>query len=100
MIVDSAAPWTDTEFISRTSHPSRSTSRTGSISRRWWETSLAGQESLNEYLKMLFLSDAKRTTSCHGSPLQVLAPVNEALNADLGKFDMWPLSRPSPCRRW
>src|SRR5205085_2094397 len=54
--------------------------------------SAAAAASLQEYLKMLFVSAEKRDEfMSHASSYKYCRPVNEALNADLGKLDLWPL---------
>ncbi|HET9940390.1 MAG TPA: alpha/beta hydrolase [Candidatus Eisenbacteria bacterium] len=93
MIVDSAAPkWTDTEFIFKNIYPEAIDKQARLDFAQMVGDSAAGDESLNEYLKMLFVSDAKRDEfMSRASTYKFSRSVNETLNADLGKYDMWPL---------
>jgi len=93
MIVDSAAPkWTDTEFIFKNIFPEAIDKQARLDFAQMVGDSAAGDESLNEYLKMLFVSDAKRDEfMSRASTYKFSRSVNETLNADLGKYDMWPL---------
>jgi proline iminopeptidase len=93
MIVDSAAPkWTDTEFIFKNIYPEAIDKQNRLDFAQMVGDSVAGQESLNEYLKMLFVSDAKRDDFMSRiGTYKFSRSVNETLNADLGKYDMWPL---------
>ncbi|HEX3112664.1 MAG TPA: alpha/beta hydrolase, partial [Candidatus Eisenbacteria bacterium] len=93
MIVDSAAPkWTDTEFIFKNIFPEAIDKQARLDFAQMVGDSAAGDESLNEYLKMLFVSDAKRDEfMSRARTYKFSRSVNETLNADLGKYDMWPL---------
>jgi len=93
MIVDSAAPkWTDTEFIFKNIFPEAIDKQARLDFAQMVGDSAAGDASLNEYLKMLFVSDAKRDEfMSRASTYKFSRSVNETLNADLGKYDMWPL---------
>jgi proline iminopeptidase len=92
LIVDSASPkWTDTDFIFKYVFP-EGVEHQGSLD--FFDglgDSTAGKESLHEYLGMLFVSADKRDEFLsHASTYRYARSVNETLNADLGKFDMWP----------
>ena len=92
MIVDSASPkWTDTDFIFKYIFP-EGVERQGSLD--FFDglgDSTAGKQSLDEYLHMLFVSEAKRDEfMANASSYKYTRSVNETLNADLNKFDMWP----------
>jgi proline iminopeptidase len=92
MIVDSAAPkWSDTEFIFKYIFP-EGVERQGSLDfADAYGDSAAGKESLREYLQMLFVSGEKRDDfMSRAATYQYARNVNEKLNADLGKYDMWP----------
>jgi proline iminopeptidase len=93
MIVDSAAPkWTDTEFIFKNIFPEAIDKQARLDFAQMLGDSGAGDESLNEYLRMLFVSDAKRDEfMSRASTYKFSRSVNETLNADLGKYDMWPI---------
>jgi len=92
LIVDSASPkWTDTDFIFKYVFP-EGVERQGSLD--FFDAlgdSAAGKASLDEYLHMLFVSEAKRDEFLsHAASYKYTRSVNETLNADLGRFDMWP----------
>ena len=92
LIVDSASPkWTDTDFIFKYVFP-EGVERQGSLD--FFDAlgdSAAGKASLDEYLHMLFVSEVKRDEFLsHASSYKYTRSVNETLNADLGRFDMWP----------
>ena len=92
LIVDSASPkWTDTDFIFKYVFP-EGVEKQGSLD--FFDAlgdTAAGKESLDEYLHMLFVSEAKRDEfMSRASSYKYTRSINEALNADLGKFDMWP----------
>jgi len=91
-IVDSASPkWTDTDFIFKYIFP-EGVERQGSLD--FFDglgDSTAGKASLNEYMRMLFVSQEKRDDFMSRiATYKYSRKVNETLNADLGKFDMWP----------
>lgn len=93
LIVDSAAPkWSDTEFIFKYIFP-ESTERQGVLDfADALGDSASGKASLSEYLRMLFVSEAKRDEfMAHADRYHYARSVNEALNADLAKYDMWPI---------
>ena len=92
LIVDSASPkWTETDFIYKYVFP-EGVERQGSLD--FFDgigDSAAAKASLNEYMRMLFVSEAKRDEfMSRASTYRYTRAVNEALNADLGKLDMWP----------
>jgi proline iminopeptidase len=92
MIVDSAAPkWGDTEFIFKYVYP-EGVERQGSLDfADAYGDSVAGKASLHEYLQMLFVSSEKREDfMSRAATYQYTREVNEKLNADLAKYDMWP----------
>jgi len=95
IIADSAAPkWTDTEFIFKYIFP-EAVDRQGKLDFDFaLGDSAAGNASLREYMSMLFVSTEKRDEflSRIGS-YRFSRPVNETLNADLAKYDMWPALR-------
>ena len=92
IICDSAAPkWGDTEFLFKNFYP-------GELQEQG-RTDLADQlgdstgygRSLHQYLGWLFVSTAKRDEfMAHADDYHVTRAVNEALNADLAKYDFWP----------
>jgi proline iminopeptidase len=92
-IVDSASPkWTDTDFIFKYIFP-EGVERQGSLD---FFDGLgdrdAAKASLDEYFRMLFVSAEKRDEFLsRASTYHYARPVNEVLNADLGKLDMWPV---------
>jgi proline iminopeptidase len=92
LIVDSASPkWTDTDFIFKYTFPEGVEHQGALDFFDGLGDSAAGKESLNEYMRMLFVSEAKRDEfMSHASTYRYTRSVNEVLNADLGKFDMWP----------
>ncbi len=93
IIADSAAPkWGDTEFIFKYIFP-EGVDRQGRLDfADALGDSVAGQESLHEYLGMLFVSAAKRDEfRSRSSTYHYTRKVNELLNADLAKYDMWPV---------
>jgi proline iminopeptidase len=93
LIVDSAAPkWSDTEFIFKNVFP-EGIDRQGILDfADALGDSVSGKASLNEYLRMLFVSEKKRDEfMAHTDRYRYTKSVNEALNADLAKYDMWPV---------
>jgi len=93
IIADSAAPkWSDTEFIFKNIFP-EITEHQGQLD--FFDTlgdTAAGKQSLREYLGMLFVSSAKRDEFLsRADTYRYARHVNEALNADLARYDMWPL---------
>ncbi len=92
IITDSAAPkWNDTEFIFKYIYP-EGVERQGPLdfASALGDTA-AGRASLREYLQMLFVSAEKRdefmsrVSTYHYEP-----EVNQKLNDDLARYDMWP----------
>jgi len=93
LIVDSAAPkWTDTEFIFKYIFP-EGTDRQGVLDfADALGDSASAKASLAEYLRMLFVSEAKRDEfMANADKYHYTRSVNEALNGDLNKYDMWPV---------
>lgn len=93
VIADSAAPkWDETEFIFKYIFP-EGVERQGRLD--FFDAlgdTTAGKESLREYLRMIFLSPEKRDEFLsRADTYRYTRSVNEALNADLAKYDMWPL---------
>jgi proline iminopeptidase len=93
LIVDSAAPkWTDTEFIFKNIYPEAIDHQNRLDFAQSVGDSASGYESLVEYMRMLCLSDAKRDDFVSRiATYRFSRSVNETLNADLSKYDMWPL---------
>jgi proline iminopeptidase len=92
LIVDSAAPkWTETDFIFKYIYP-EGIDRQGPLDfADALGDSAAGHESLMEYMRMLFVSQEKRDEfMSRADRCRYTKSVNEALNADLAKYDMWP----------
>jgi len=93
LIVDSASPkWTDTDFIFKYVFP-EGTDRQGALDfADALGDSASGAKSLYEYLGMLFVSAEKRDEfRAHWDPVQYSRSVNEVLNTDLNRLDMWPV---------
>jgi len=93
IIADSASPkWSDTDFIFKYIFP-EGIDRQGRLDfAQALGDSAAGYESLVEYCKMLFVSAAKRDDFVSRmTTYHYCRSVNETLNADLAKYDMWPL---------
>ena len=93
VILDSAAPkWSDTEFIFKYIYPEGVDRQSRLDFADALGDSAAGRASLHEYLQMLFVSAAKREEFMSRiDTYKYNRAVNEALNADLAKYDMWPL---------
>lgn len=93
IIADSGAPkWSDTEFIFKYVFPD-GLDRQGQLdfADALGDTS-ASRESLGEYFKMLFVSSEKRDEFVsRRATYRYSREVNAALNADLAKYDMWPV---------
>jgi len=92
-IADSAAPkWSDTEFIFKYVFP-EGVDRQGRLDfADALGDTVAGAESLHEYMGMLFVSTTKRDEFLsHIASYRYARKVNELLNADLAKYDMWPV---------
>jgi proline iminopeptidase len=93
IVTDSAAPkWDATEFLFKYVFP-EGVERQGRLDfLDALGDSAAGKESLHEYLGMIFYSPEKREEfMAHADSYIYTRSVNEALNADLAKYDMWPL---------
>lgn len=93
VITDSAAPkWSDTEFMFKYIFP-EGVDRQGRLDfADALGDSESGKQSLHEYLGMLFVSTEKRDEFLsRSSEYHYNRQVNEALNADLAKYDMWPV---------
>ena len=93
IIADSAAPkWSDTEFIFKNIYP-EALARQANLD--WADAmgdSAAAKASMREYFGMLFVSAAKREEFLsRAATYGYTRSVNEALNADLAKYDMWPV---------
>ena len=92
MILDSASPkWTDTDFIFKYVFP-EGIDRQGALDfADAVGDSAAAAASMKEYLGMLFVSTDKRDEFLsRWTPKAYTRSVNEVLNGDLGKIDMWP----------
>lgn len=93
IIADSASPkWTDTDFIFKYVFP-EGTDRQGALDfADALGDSVAGAKSMHEYLGMLFVSTEKRDEflSREGE-YRYTRSVNETLNTDLNRLDMWPV---------
>jgi len=93
IIADSASPkWTDTDFIFKQIFP-EGTDRQGVLdfADALGDSTAAGK-SMNEYLGMLFVSKEKRDEfMVHSADYHFTRSVNETLNGELGKLDMWPV---------
>src|SRR4029077_4954036 len=93
IIADSAAPkWSDTEFIFKYIYPEG----TGKQGRLDFGDALGdtaeANASLREYFQMLFVSAAKRDEfMSRFNTYRYTRSVNDVLNADLAKYDMWPV---------
>jgi len=94
IIADSAAPkWTDTDFIFKYIFP-EGVDRQNRLDFSFAALgdSAAGDASLREYMGMLFVSTEKRDEFLSRmSTYRFSRQVNETLNADLSKYDMWPM---------
>ncbi|HZF10420.1 MAG TPA: alpha/beta fold hydrolase [Thermoanaerobaculia bacterium] len=92
ILVDSAAPkWTDTIFLFKDVFP-EGTERQNALGFAETLGDKAAMEGdTHEYLGMLFYSPEKRDAFLAGSQSYVYnAEVNQAVNADLGRFDLNP----------
>jgi proline iminopeptidase len=93
IITDSAAPkWSDTEFLFKYIFP-EGIDRQGKLDfADALGDSASGKQSLREYMGMLFVSTEKRDDFLSRlSQYHYSRQVNETLNADLAKYDMWPV---------
>jgi proline iminopeptidase len=93
IITDSAAPkWGDTEFIFKYIFPEGVNRQAHLDFFDALGDTAAGKESLREYMQMLFVSAAKREDFMSRlATYKYSREVNQTLNADLAKYDMWPL---------
>jgi proline iminopeptidase len=93
LICDSAAPkWTETEFLFKNIYPEAVERQAVLDGRDALGDSLAAGASLREYFGMLFVSGEKRDEFLsHLGEYHYNRAVNETLNADLEKRDLWPL---------
>jgi proline iminopeptidase len=93
IICDSAAPkWDETEFIFNYIFPERTERQSQLDFFDMLGDSDAARESLWEYMNMLFVSLEKRDEFLSRIDTYLFnRTVNEALNADLARFDMWPV---------
>ena len=93
IIADSAAPkWSETEFIFKYAFPDQVEDQGVTDFQDAMGDSTAMRRSLQQYLGMLFVSTAKRDEFLsHSSQYRYTRSVNEALNADLARYDMWPV---------
>jgi len=93
VIVDSASPkWTDTDFIFKYVFP-EGTDRQGAFD--FYDAlgdSVSGARSMLEYFGMLFVSTEKRDEYLsRAADYHYTRSVNEILNTDLNRLDMWPV---------
>ncbi len=95
IIADSAAPkWSETEFVFKYIYPEGIEHQAQLDFADAVGDSASGKASLREYLGMLFLSTDKRDEFLtHADQYHYSRPVNQALNADLANYDMWPVIR-------
>ena len=93
LICDSAAPkWTDTEFIFKYIYPESMERQAVFDGRDALGDTLASAASILEYEGWLFVSTEKRDEYlAHSGEYHYNRAVNETLNADLEKRDLWPL---------
>jgi len=91
VICDSAAPkWTDTEFLFKYIFPEAVEREAVLDGRDALGDTLANGASLHEYLGTLFVSLAKRDEFlAHAADYHFNRAVNETLNTDLGRRDLW-----------
>jgi proline iminopeptidase len=93
IIADSAAPkWTDTEFIFKYIFPEGVDRQARLDFADGFGDPMANKTSLREYLGMLFVSTEKRDEFLsRADTYHYTRSINEVLNADLAKYDMWPV---------
>jgi proline iminopeptidase len=93
IITDSAAPkWSDTEFMFKSVFPEGVERQERFDFADAMGDTTANAASLHEYLQWLFVSTEKRDEfMSHAWSYKYTRSVNEALNADLAKYDMWPV---------
>lgn len=95
MICDSAAPkWGDTEFLFKNFYPGELDEQARvDLADQLGDPTAFGR-SLDMYLGWLFVSPAKRDEfMAHKDEYKMSRATNEALNADLAKYDFWPALR-------
>ena len=92
ILVDSAAPkWKDTAFLFKDVFPERVARQDGLNFAATLGDDAASQESMREYFSMLFYAPENRDAFLAGAThYQYSAAINEALNADLERFDLNP----------
>ena len=92
-IVDSASPkWTETDFIFKYVFPEGVDRQSALDFFDGVGDTAAARASLAEYMRMLFVSEAKRDEFIsRASSYKYARSINETLNTDLGKLDMWPV---------
>ena len=92
VICDSASPkWTDTDFIFKYLYPEIVDKQGPLDTYDALGDSAAGKASLHEYMGMLFVSQEKRDEFVgREKDYHYARAVNETLNADLAKYDLWP----------
>lgn len=93
LVCDSAAPkWTDTEFLFKNIYPESVERQAILDGRDALGDTLASAASLHEYLGTLFVSTDKRDEFlARSADYHYNRAVNEMLNADLEKRDLWPM---------
>jgi len=92
MIVDSAAPkWSETEFIFKYIFPEGLERQAGLQFAQAFGDTAAQKEDLREYFAMLFYDPARRDEFLRrGREYPIAMHVNQALGADLEKYDLNP----------
>jgi len=92
ILVDSAAPkWNETAFLFSELYPEGTARKAAGRFAEQLGDRAAEEASMREYLSMLFYSPEKRAEFLATFPLpDVNTYVNEALNADLERFDLNP----------
>jgi proline iminopeptidase len=92
IIVDSAAPqWKDTIFLFKEIYPQTEERRDALAFAEEMGDKDAVEKRIHEYLTMLFYSPEKRDIFVAALPATVFRKeVNEAVSADLGRFDLNP----------
>jgi proline iminopeptidase len=93
VIADSAAPkWSDTEFIFKYIFPDGIDRQSRLDFADALGDTAAGKQSLAEYFHWLFVSTEKRDEFLSRvSTYRYDRTINQTLNADLAKYDMWPV---------
>ncbi len=92
VLCDSAAPkWSDTAFLFKDVFPEGVARQDALGFAQALGDARASAASLREYLGMLFVSPAKRDAFLAAAPgFAYSAPINQAINADLARFDLNP----------